>query len=48
MNEFILLALIAFGSLGGFLAGRLPMSGGVALGLALLPIAGMWLTVAFC
>jgi hypothetical protein len=48
MNELILLALIVAGSVGAFFAGRLPMSGGAALGLALVPIAGMFCTVAFC
>jgi hypothetical protein len=48
MNEFVLLALIVSGSVGGFFAGRLPMSGAAALGLSLVPAAGMWMTVAFC
>jgi hypothetical protein len=44
----LLLSLIAAGVVGAFYAGRLPMSGKLALGLSLLPIAGAALAPVFC
>jgi hypothetical protein len=44
----LLLAVIAAGVVSAFYAGRLPMSGKVALGLSLLPIAGIGLMRLFC
>ena len=44
----VLLGLIAAGVVGAFYAGRLPMSGKIALGLSLLPIAGIGLMRLFC
>jgi hypothetical protein len=48
MDEFILLALIAAGTVGGIFAGRLPMSGVAALGLSLVPLAGIGLLFTLC
>ena len=50
MGQMILLfALIAAGIVGAFrYAGRLPMSGKIALGLSLLPLAGIGLMPLFC
>jgi hypothetical protein len=43
-----LLVLIAAGVAGAFFAGRLPMSGKLAFGLSLLPVAGIGLMPLFC
>ena len=50
MGQLILiLAVIAAGVVGAFFyAGRLPMSGKIALGLSLVPIAGIGLMPLFC
>ncbi len=49
MGQLILFfGLIAAGVVGAFYAGRLPMSGKLALGFSLLPIAGVGLAQLFC
>jgi hypothetical protein len=44
----MMLGLISLGTVGGALSGRLPLSGTVSLGLALLPLGALALTRAFC
>jgi hypothetical protein len=49
MTEFyMLVGLMLAGGTAAFFAGRLPMSSGLALGLSLVPIAGLGLMRAFC
>jgi hypothetical protein len=45
---YILVGLILAGSVAAFFAGRLPISSGLAFGLALVPIAGIGLMRVFC
>lgn len=48
MDEIVLLILIGAGTAGGIFAGRLPMSGAAALGLSLVPLAGIGLLFTLC
>lgn len=48
MSEYLLLLLIAAGTFAGAFAGKLPMSGGAALGLSLVPVAGVGLMFVLC
>jgi len=47
-TTLILLILLAGGIVAGAFSGRFPMSGKAALGLALIPVAGVGLAMAFC
>jgi hypothetical protein len=48
IDFYILVALTLAGGVAAFFSGRLPMSSGLALGLALVPVAGFGLAQVFC